>query len=344
MQLCIVQNIPYNINSLKSSNKCPYCRKIYFENRDIIGMELPARARNIDEGRCPYAGISNMILAFRASDIFFKSHKMALSVKCAFNGEEVYEINGRRIAVDDNSYLILNEGQEYASYIESKREVESFCIFFSQSFISDMFRNFTLSADKMLEEPLDPVNSPVNFFETLHHFDDIIAPVIGELRKKVMDLNFTHEWLAEIFYNLAEKMFSLHQNIKYRIEEIPALKKDTRTEIFERVNIAKDFMLSSLEKQIKIEDIAGVAGLSPYHFLRLFKQVFRETPRRYLMSKRLEKAKQLLLNTDMTITDITLEVGFESVNYFSRLFKKTFGTSPTEFREINRKKFTSLPV
>ena len=342
MQLCLIQNNPY-ISSLKKENKCPHCRQIFFKNQSGIGMELPAKARNIDDGRCPYAGISNMVLAFRASDIFFKAHKTALSIKCAFKGEEIYEINNRRIAVDDNSYLILNNGQEYSSYIEARREVESFCIFFSEKFINDMFRNFSLTHNKLMEEPESTSEYNVNFFQTLHHSDNLITPIIKEMKDNVMNLDFNREWFGEIFYRLAEKMFCLKRNINLKINEVPALKKGTKIEIFERVNIAKDFMLSTLNEQIKIEDIAKVANLSPYHFLRLFKEVFKETPRKYLMGKRLEKAKYLLKNTDMTVTDITLNIGFESLQYFSRLFKKTFGITPTKFRETEKTYFTSFP-
>src|SRR5205823_14407191 len=68
------------------------------------------------------------------------------------------------------------------------------------------------------------------------------------------------------------------------------------------------------------------------HFLRLFKAAFHETPLRYLRRRRLERARRLLTQTDLPVTDICLRVGFESLGSFSTLFRRFAGASPREFR------------
>jgi AraC-like DNA-binding protein len=79
--------------------------------------------------------------------------------------------------------------------------------------------------------------------------------------------------------------------------------------------------------------MAQVACLSPNHFLRTFKQVFRQTPHQYLIDVRLIKAKQLLTETNRPITDICMAIGFDSLGSFSTLFRRRTGLSPAQYRK-----------
>ena len=69
-------------------------------------------------------------------------------------------------------------------------------------------------------------------------------------------------------------------------------------------------MRDNLHEPLSLEYIAQVAALSPYHFLRSFKQHFGQTPHAYLTNQRLKQAKRLLAHTDIPVTDICLDVGF----------------------------------
>jgi AraC family transcriptional regulator len=81
-----------------------------------------------------------------------------------------------------------------------------------------------------------------------------------------------------------------------------------------------------------LAEVASEACLSSYHFHRLFREVFRETPNQYLQRKRLANARWLLERGEQSVTDICLEVGFESITSFSGLFRRSFGCSPREYR------------
>jgi AraC-like DNA-binding protein len=72
--------------------------------------------------------------------------------------------------------------------------------------------------------------------------------------------------------------------------------------------------------------------LSLYHFIRLFQRTFFATPHQYLIHKRVEKAKQLLAQNELSVTEICFAVGFESLGSFSTLFHKTVGWSPSIYR------------
>lgn len=103
-------------------------------------------------------------------------------------------------------------------------------------------------------------------------------------------------------------------------------------EIYQRLRHAREFIDTSFHLPIDLEQISRRAFFSPYHFLRLFKQTFHKTPHEYLTKKRLEKAKQLLVSSELSVTEICFEVGFESLGSFSTLFRKYAGHPPKLYR------------
>ncbi len=78
--------------------------------------------------------------------------------------------------------------------------------------------------------------------------------------------------------------------------------------------------------------LARAAKLSPAHFSREFRREFGESPHRYLLMRRLERAASLLRTTDRSVADICLTVGLRSVGSFTTSFHRTFGMTPTEYR------------
>jgi AraC-like DNA-binding protein len=88
----------------------------------------------------------------------------------------------------------------------------------------------------------------------------------------------------------------------------------------------------SYNAPITIEDLSREVALSPYHLIRAFRRVYKRTPHQYLMEQRLAKAKELLRNSDLSVTEICMAVGFESLGSFSTLFRKVVGLSPSAYR------------
>jgi AraC-like DNA-binding protein len=97
-------------------------------------------------------------------------------------------------------------------------------------------------------------------------------------------------------------------------------------------------MDSFFSAHVRLSEVARQACLSPSHFHRRFREVFRETPNQYLQRKRLEHAGRLLERDDFSVTDVCLETGFESVTSFSGLFRRSFGCSPREYRQRKNSK------
>jgi AraC-like DNA-binding protein len=95
---------------------------------------------------------------------------------------------------------------------------------------------------------------------------------------------------------------------------------------------ARDAMDRAYAQPLDGRAIAAVAHLSEAHFIRRFRAVFGETPHRYLQRRRVERAMFMLRETDRSVTDIGLDVGFRSVGTFSRTFHEIVGESPSDYR------------
>jgi AraC-like DNA-binding protein len=89
-------------------------------------------------------------------------------------------------------------------------------------------------------------------------------------------------------------------------------------------------------RQIDLEQAAGQAGISPFHFLRLFSSVLGVTPHQYLVRSRLRHAARLLADNDIPVTDVAYDVGFGDLSNFVRTFHRAAGVSPRRFREGSR--------
>jgi AraC-like DNA-binding protein len=95
---------------------------------------------------------------------------------------------------------------------------------------------------------------------------------------------------------------------------------------------AKDLVDRRYAEPLDVPALARAARLSPAHFSREFRRAFGETPHRYLLTRRLERAADLLRTTDRSVADICMTVGLRSVGSFTTSFGRMFGATPTAYR------------
>lgn len=103
-----------------------------------------------------------------------------------------------------------------------------------------------------------------------------------------------------------------------------------------QAQLARRLLDRAYTTPITIEQLSQEVALSPYYLIRLFRRVYQQTPHQYLIQRRIARAKELLSTSDLSITDICADVGFESLGSFSTLFRKMVGLSPSAWRRSSQ--------
>lgn len=172
------------------------------------------------------------------------------------------------------------------------------------------------------------------------------------------DGNYSKEWFDEITAQksqkikcsrkTADRIFNIITYIKQNGSEYDISndlysllctisKKDECNQTSRKISsieTAKNFITANYSKNISIEDIAGAVHMSSSYFSKIFKETTEFSPYDYLLAVRLDRAKELLQQTDDSVESIAYKTGFNSVSNFVYFFKKQMGISPLKFRNI----------
>lgn len=99
-----------------------------------------------------------------------------------------------------------------------------------------------------------------------------------------------------------------------------------------QIRAVQAYVEEHLEHPITLAESAAVAGLSSFHFLRAFKQSMGVTPGQYVLDRRMERARSLLMSSKLSIAEVGISVGFDYSSHFARAFRRAVGTTPSMFR------------
>jgi AraC family transcriptional regulator len=239
------------------------------------------------------------VLHGRPRDYSVFDYKTTLSIKTVLRGSAWYETPQGRYRVTPETFLILNEGQQYSMEVSADSNTETFCPFFQSGFVKG------------------------EFYERLY-------PMHGKVAQAIRTIGSVP--LEDSFYDLAGALADLRDETRHEAESFPGLRAATREEMYRRLYRARDFLHSCYADRLSVSDAANIAAISHFHFQRMFKSAFGMSPMQFLQRRRLEVARDLLQATDEDVTSVCLSVGFESLGSFSSLFKRTFGVPPSRFR------------
>lgn len=269
----------------------------------------------------------------------FRHHAFApnprLSVKCMFNGRALYRADRAWFGVTEQGYLILNEQQPYEIHIDSPTLLESFIVFFPAGWAEQGRAALTSSPHQLLDQP--DGGGPVRFFERFTPHDHWVSPILRALRQAHQRGPLPDLWVEQQLRELLARMLQAQEEALRRSAELPAMRAATRNELWRRLHRARDFIHAHSDSGLTVTQIAQVANLSPFHFMRAFKELFRDTAHGYLSACRVEHAKFLLERTELPVTEICFSVGFDSLGSFSSWFRRLTGHSPRGWRRRRNK-------
>lgn len=248
----------------------------------------------------------------------------SFSAKYVVVGDESYTINGKKHKVSSGEYIIGNETIDASILIDSPKPVTGICIDISKDKISEII-DYSFENNQSFKKFLFEQEWVVNKYRVEN---TNLGYAINQLALKRQDIANGKKYLSnEIFYTIAECIVNDQEKIFSQFKDLKAVREETNGRLLNFIYDSKNFIDSNFLENISLEQIAMESKLSQYHYIRLFKKIFKITPYQYIIFKKLDYAK-MLLNSGEPILEVAYKTGFSSPNNFSRAYKNYFGISP----------------
>ena len=257
-------------------------------------------------------GRENAVISATTRRVEYPECTQLLSIKAVTGGSEDYFVDGHRIRVDDDTFLILNAGRSYGSVINATKPVHSFSVFFEPALVQGVHDALLRSTQALLGDPSVDRHAPPEFDEQLREHENTVSPTLRHIQQVIDAGGGEDVWLEEQLHLLMARMLRLQDRERRACDLISAARPATRRELRRRVGLGVTFIHTHFSEQIVLRDIARASHLSPFHFLRAFKQVHGITPSTYLNRKRISAALRLIHESQWTLTQIAESVGFGS--------------------------------
>ncbi len=229
------------------------------------------------------------------------------------SGAGWYSVAGKKYKVKENSYFILPPDQPHSYGADSAHPWTIYWIHF----------NGTL-APQYLSESTDPVELKPGIQSRIADRLDIFEEIMATLENGFQIENLLYA--CSIFHHFLGSLRFVNQ---FRSTKTQRLVSDTP---FDIVEAAIHFMNENIGKRLTLQDIADYIGYSPTRFSAVFSNKTGISPMAYLNDLKIKFACKLLDLSDLKINQICHKVGITDPYYFSRMFSKTLGMSPTEYR------------
>lgn len=213
----------------------------------------------------------------------------------------------------------------HGAYLSKDKKACFSSIVFHPDFISSK------RIDKIQTTQLDPFLTNTFHASYILKIDDFTNVALKKAFQSFQECYHSHHHYAELAMKgyLFQMLFFL---LKREREDPKKLLTNSLNE--ERKKKILTFISDHYQDDMNLNDLAHVLSLSKEQFCRFFKQSFHTTPMHYLTQFRLNHATELLKNSHSPITTIALDVGFTSSNYFTVVFKKMTGMTPSEYRKL----------
>lgn len=277
----------------------------------------------------PVAGWPTVILNVKAANICRDNIRGPLSVFTNISGKSRVTCGGKQVTVQGDHFFISNHDQHYTLEIDKHTPAETLNIHFGAYFAEQVFSTLKLHPEKLIDEGFFTApHQRIELYNKLYRRDSVFNHLATELQNSHGDKLYEEEKLYDLLIHLLRQ----NHEVDTIAQRIPVLRNSTRQEILRRLLIATDYIHSYYHQDITLEDLAAVACLSKFHFLRLFKIAFQKTPHQFISEVKVQQAKAFLKRTGMEVSTIAKALGFDNTSSFSRMFHNQTGLYPSQYR------------
>jgi len=249
-------------------------------------------------------------------------------------GISVFDIEGIKTTIGPNDIIIIKPHKVHTLKVQQGSVCEFIVLHFSFS---------QRKSNSSVYYPSDiPIEDFINFFTEqktgpflklkVNHKNEIIT-LLNRIVTEQSEEQFGSEFLV---YLLILELFVMISRV-LKLEWERSILEDSLQQK-ELVNLAVQYINNYYERDINLSDICGYVFLSPSYFTRIFKKETGDSPISFLIKVRIERAKELLENTDNKANEIALSIGFSTQQHFNETFKKNTGMTPLEYRKMARSK------
>jgi AraC family transcriptional regulator len=213
-------------------------------------------------------GSVNAIVGGRARRYEVENVAGPLSIKCVVDGVATWETASGRFEIGPAGWLVLNDGEDYTITVDSRRPVETFCVFFRRGFVEDAHRAATTATGALLDAA--PPAGSLHFAERLHS-DCGVREALMRMRERRGD-DFA---LDDALHDVAAALVHARGDVASRVARLPSLRSATRVEIARRLDRAAGFIHGHLDQPLSIASMASAACLSPVSLPPSFRRLLR---------------------------------------------------------------------
>ncbi len=251
-------------------------------------------------------GRETCLVSGSGTDFEYGTHEQTLSIKAAWGGGERYFLREREVVVDDDHWMVLNEGRAYGSRVHARRPVTSFAIFFAPGLAGEVAAQRRRALHSALDTPgASPACSEIS--EHLRPHDAVVSRRLRAMHAEAVAGERSEAWLEEQAVLLLDELFDASAAERTLGHHKASA---ARGELRRRLRLAADFIDTCHAEPIGLHDMAAVACLSRYHFVRHFRELHGITPYAYLLRKRARVARRLLGGGEHDRERVALLCGF----------------------------------
>ncbi|WP_236974094.1 helix-turn-helix domain-containing protein [Membranihabitans maritimus] len=239
------------------------------------------------------------------------------------SGKKTIQQGGKSWVLTENKSLFLRRAA-YKQELDETSGWEVLAFYFNDDFLRKVFDEYRLYLPlNNLPNPPKEMFIEITVNETARAFFFSIIPYFDKKNPPPEKL-LEHKFKELIFTILADP--SNARLLAY----VNSIQNQFKTPIWEVMETNYTFNLT-------IDEFAKIAQRSPATFKREFREYYHTTPGKWLTKRKLEHAKLVLETSDRLVKEVAIESGFENLSHFSRVFKKTYGVTPSAYRQNNHK-------